>query len=387
MKYTGFYVFLTIVLTLYTVINLYIVIRGWQALPTGSWARPVFLILILLLILAYPLGRFLERMLDQSVFELLIKIGSYYLAFMVYAFFLVLFIDVIRVLNALFHFIPPSWRQPNSQVRLMAFCAVGVAVLLITLIGAWNARNLRVRNLSLTISKTAHSPDQLRLVMVSDIHLGTIIHRSRLQRIVKLIDSQHPDLVLLVGDIFDEDVSSIIEQDMASILIDLKSRFGVYAIPGNHEYYSGIDNAVNYLKQSGVTVLRDSTVNVGDCLYLIGRDDRTLNQFGGKRKSLAQLMEGVDPSYPIILMDHQPFNLAEAERNGVDLQLSGHTHHGQLFPFNLITKRVYELSWGYLQKGKTHFYVSCGAGTWGPPVRLGNVPEVVTIDLHLQGNN
>jgi predicted MPP superfamily phosphohydrolase len=95
-------------------------------------------------------------------------------------------------------------------------------------------------------------------------------------------------------------------------------------------------------------------------------------------------MAEVDKSYPVILMDHQPFRLAEAEANGVDLQLSGHTHHGQLWPFNLITKKVYELSWGYKKKGSTHYYVSCGVGTWGPPIRTANRPEIINIKLQFE---
>ncbi len=387
MKHTGFYMFLTIALSLYTLINLYVVRRGWQALPSGSGMRVVFLVLMLLLILAYPLGRILERSYDQGFSEVLIHLGSYYLAFMVYSFLLVLIVDIFRLLNAIFHFFPATWQLPNSQAGLVAFTTVAGLVFMLTVVGVWNARFPRTRNLQLNIQKVAHSPARLRIVMVSDIHLGTIIHNSRLQKIVNKINQQQPDVILLVGDVFDEDVSSLMEQNIAQVLKQLSSRYGVFAIPGNHEYYSGIDSAVSYLKQSDITVLRDSVTKVADSFYLVGRDDRTLNQFGGKRKSLSELLQSVDSTYPIILMDHQPFHLEEAEKHGVDLQLSGHTHHGQLFPFNLITKRVYELSWGYQQRGRTHYYVSCGVGTWGPPARLGNVPEIVTIELGLQDSN
>ena len=115
------------------------------------------------------------------------------------------------------------------------------------------------------------------------------------------------------------------------------------------------------------------------------RDDITGNHFGSERKPLDKLLKNVDRDYPIILMDHQPFHLEEGQKNGIDLQVSGHTHHGQIFPFNFITNKVFELSWGYLQKGDTHYYVSCGVGTWGPPVRLGSRPEIIKIALHLVG--
>jgi predicted MPP superfamily phosphohydrolase len=120
---------------------------------------------------------------------------------------------------------------------------------------------------------------------------------------------------------------------------------------------------------------------VNDAFYLVGREDRSIRRTGKNRKPLQELMAVADRNDPILLMDHQPFQLEEGETNGADLQISGHTHHGQLWPLNLITQRVYELSWGYKKKNSTHVYVSCGFGTWGPPVRLGNRPEIVNIRI------
>ena len=132
----------------------------------------------------------------------------------------------------------------------------------------------------------------------------------------------------------------------------------------------------------GLTLLRDSALLVNNSIYIVGREDRDIKRFSGaERKSLPQLMEGVDRSKPIVLLDHQPYNLHEAAEAGVDLQLSGHTHHGQLWPFGYVTQRIFEVSRGYLQKGGTHFYVSTGFGTWGPPVRTGNRPEIMVFDL------
>ena len=129
-------------------------------------------------------------------------------------------------------------------------------------------------------------------------------------------------------------------------------------------------------------MLRDSSIKIEESLDIVGREDRSIAQFARrKRKPVAELMVSVDKNFPVILMDHQPFKLEEAERFGVDLQLSGHTHHGQLWPFNFITKKMYEVSWGYKKKGSTHVYVSSGVGTWGPPVRTGNRPEIVHLKL------
>jgi predicted MPP superfamily phosphohydrolase len=222
----------------------------------------------------------------------------------------------------------------------------------------------------------------LTIVAASDIHLGTIVGRRRFERIVDAIDDLQPDLILLPGDIVDEDLAPVIRANLGEHLRALHAPMGVYAITGNHEYIGGVEAAVAYLREHGITVLRDSSVVLDGGLTLVGREDRSVVTMAGKtRKGLKELMGGVDSSRPVILMDHQPFHLEEAVEAGVDLQLSGHTHHGQLWPLNLITRAVYEVSWGYLRKGKTHIYVSSGIGSWGPPVRTGNHPELVRILL------
>jgi predicted MPP superfamily phosphohydrolase len=304
---------------------------------------------------------------------------------MVFAFFLVVIIDLFRLGNHFFHFFPGSWFEPGSNIKQIVFSIVTSSIILLIIIGAINARHIRIKELDINLSKSSQSLNQLNIVLASDIHLGTIIHNSRLENIVNKINNLNPDIILLAGDVFDEDISTLIEKNTASILAKFKSKYGVYAIPGNHEYFSGIDAAIDYLQQGQITVLRDSVSFVAERFYLVGRDDITGNRFNRTRKPLDELMAGIDKKYPIIVMDHQPFHLEEAQNNGVDLQVSGHTHHGQFFPFNLITNKIYELSWGYLQKGNTHYYVSCGVGTWGPPVRLGNRPEIVKINLELIG--
>jgi predicted MPP superfamily phosphohydrolase len=146
-------------------------------------------------------------------------------------------------------------------------------------------------------------------------------------------------------------------------------------------------SACKYLTDHNITVLRDSTIRLNGALFIVGREDRSITQFMRKtRRPLSELMVGVDKRQPIILMDHQPIGLDEASEQGADLQLSGHTHHGQIWPFHLITKAVYEVSWGYKKKGQTHVYVSSGVGTWGPPVRLGNTPEIINIKLSFGKN-
>ena len=189
--------------------------------------------------------------------------------------------------------------------------------------------------------------------MASDIHLGTIMGSRRLETIVARINALEPDIVLLPGDIVDESVSIAEEEKMISVLRSIRAPLGVFSVPGNHEYFGGLAKNLEYLVRGGVRVLQDEAVTVGGAFVLAGRKDPTALRFGESRKALPEILEsaGVDRTLPIILLDHQPLRLNEAEDAGVDLQLSGHTHAGQLFPLNLINKMIYEQYWGYLRKG------------------------------------
>jgi hypothetical protein len=200
---------------------------------------------------------------------------------------------------------------------------------------------------------------------------------------VKILNDMNPDIILLAGDIVDEDLAPVIEKNLGETLRGLRAKYGVYAVTGNHEYIGGVEEAVRYLSEHGITVLRDKAVLIDGSFYVVGREDRSITGFTGeKRKPLKQIMAGLDKRLPIILMDHQPYHLEDAVASGIDLQLSGHTHNGQMWPFNYITRAIYEISYGYMQKGDTHVYVSSGFGTWGPPVRVGTGAEIVQIIIN-----
>jgi uncharacterized protein len=374
--------FFSTVFTIYGLINAYIFVRGWEALPGNPHVHLIYVVVFLTLALSFIAGRFLERVVLSWFSSSLVWIGSFWLAGMVYLLLMVAAFDILRVINVLLPFFPAFTPPQEIEAKQIIALVMAGSVVVIVAAGHINARSLRIKILDLTIPKNSHPMKTLNIVAVSDIHLGTIICRARLEKIVEMINGLDPDLVLLPGDVVDEDLGPVIKQNLGETLRKITSRFGVIAITGNHEYIGGVDEACRYLVDHGVTMLRDQTVRINESIYVVGREDRTLNRTGGKkRKSLEELMASVERSLPVILLDHQPFRLEEAEAQGIDLQVSGHTHHGQLWPFNFITKRVYELSWGYKRKGTTHIYVSCGVGTWGPPVRTGNRPEIVNIRL------
>jgi uncharacterized protein len=219
--------------------------------------------------------------------------------------------------------------------------------------------------------------------VASDIHLGPTNGVAHIKRIVKKINALKPDLILLPGDIVDGELDPVIRRDLGSYIRKFRSTYGVYGITGNHEYIGGMERAVAYLEAHDMTLLQDAVIEVA-WVYIVGRDDISSSRFGRHRKSLSELLTDIDTKKPVILLDHQPKKLSEAQKNGIDLQFSGHTHNGQLWPLNLIVKRLFELPVGYKKKGHTHIFVSPGVGTWGPPVRTNARPDILFVTVEFQ---
>jgi uncharacterized protein len=380
-RVVNFIIFFSIALTIYGLVNFYIFIRGWQVLPPSALFRVPYLVVFLVLSLSYIAGRVLERFTICVPSTCMIWLGSIWFGLMLYLFLGVILCDLLRLGNWLAGVLPAD-SELYARVKQAAAAAVLLAAIVAVFLGFLNALTPRITTLSITVPKKSGARKELNIALVSDIHLGIIIKNSRLQKMVDMVHVIRPDIVLLCGDIVDEDLGPVIENNLGELLKSIRSRYGTYAVTGNHEYIGGVDAASRYLSAHGVKLLRDEAVLIDGSFYLVGREDRSIRQFTGMtRKPLWSLMKGVDRSLPVILMDHQPLRLSSAVENGVDLQVSGHTHHGQLWPANIITGLIYEVSYGFKQIGGTKFYVSCGFGTWGPPARLGNRPEVVHINV------
>ncbi|MBK7212962.1 MAG: metallophosphoesterase [Bacteroidales bacterium] len=385
MKPIQLIVFLSIVIGVYSAANYFIYSRGMAALPAGSPVRSWFPWVFLFLSSSYIVARFLERIWISPVSDAFTWIGSYWLGIMIYLLLSLLLIDILRLIHLIAPIYPKFLTADPVAGRYMMFKIV-LAISIITVIaGSINALNPRTRVLDVKIGKKAGSRKQLNIVMASDIHMGTLVGPRRTERMVEKINALKPDIILFAGDLVDEDLAPVIRHDLGRSLLKLSAPLGVYAITGNHEYIGGAERAVKYLEDHGIIVLRDTAVLIDNCFYIAGRDDRDKERFSGKaRKTIAEILKNADLAKPVIMMDHQPFKLDDVQAAGVDLQFSGHTHHGQIWPFNYITKALFEVSWGYKQKGNSQFYVSSGYGGWGPPVRTGNRPELVNIRIEFQ---
>lgn len=382
MNRINFIIFFSVFFLLYGLINYYVFLRGWQCIAADSPIRTPYALVFWTIALSFIAGRFLERVAITPFSTAAVWIGSFWFAAFAYFTLAALLIDLLRLINYVIPFFPAFVTSNIGRTKAVLAIAVSSAVVIALVAGYFNAKYPRLKTLEIHIPKSVDSLKTLNVAVASDIHLGTIIGNGRLKRIVDSINNLHADLVLFPGDIVDEDLAPVIKQNLGETLRTIKAKYGVFAITGNHEYIGGVEDACKYLMDHGITVLRDQIVTVNGNITLVGREDRSISQFAGKkRKPLPELMANVDKRFPIIMMDHQPIGLNEAVDAGVDLQLSGHTHHGQIWPFNWITEAIYEVSWGYKKKNQTQFYVSSGVGTWGPPVRLGNTPEIVNLRI------
>lgn len=385
---TGFLRFLSIALGVYALTNAYILRRAFQGLAGPAWPESLLRILLLFWVLAFPAGRIAERVLPWAGFSrFLVLTGSFYLGVMATSLFLFLGCDIALLAGRAFPAMPffgHSGPVPLS-IRRGVLLFVTLATALVVIAGALNSLFPRTREAAVQFSRGRGEP--LRVVFFSDLHMGPLVGNGRVRDLVKRVNVLNPDLVLLGGDIVDEDVSRLAEEKMAEALGQLSPRIGCFAVTGNHEYYAGEEEAVSYLESAGIRVLRDEAVTVEGRLVIAGRKDRTAVRFGEKRKPLLELLEKVPGGLPVLLLDHQPASLKEAEAAGVDLQLSGHTHNGQLFPFNLVTGRLFDVSRGWKVLGRTAVLVSSGVGTWGPPMRTSAAPEIWLLELRFPGDS
>lgn len=381
LKYLSFYL---IFLVLYALFNYYPALRGYQALhphyPALAWA---WLIVVFIGAALLPGSRYLSKYLPHNASRLLMLLSNYWLGTVFYLFLMVLAADLIRLVDRCFNLLPPAYKTPHPAIALL----IMVLIVMLQVYGSWNARKPVIRHYRLTLDKKSSKLETLQVVMVSDIHLGWIVGLDRLNQLIDDINVLNPDIVLLAGDVIDEGADLTVEAGIPQAFGRLISRYGTFAVPGNHEYISRqVYRVGQYLDAAGVTVLRDRWIRLDDSLYLVGRDDLTRGRFTTvDRKAISDLMQGINcEELPVLLMDHQPFNLDQSAQAGVDLQFSGHTHLGQFFPNNLITNTMYEQDWGYLRRDNFQLIVSCGYGTWGPPIRIGNRPEIVVVAIEFQ---
>jgi uncharacterized protein len=384
MKKYQMIVFFSIVLTIYSLVNIYLFYKGYYAIPCLKNNRFLYAAIFFLFSVLFIVAKILESKHSSVITDILNIVGGFWLAFMLYGFLFFLLSDIILLILR----IPGILRGDNILLfRKWSFIIIAAVSSLLIIGGFINAIIPVTREYDITINKPAGQIKTLRIAAVSDIHLGSIIRKRSLKKLSGLIKDMKPDLVLLLGDIVDGEIGPVLRGDLLQYFTWPECTDGLYAITGNHEFIGGANRTIPYIESKGIRVLKDEMVTLEGGIQLIGRIDRDSYRFYRKeRLPLGELMKQADTTKPVILLDHQPFHLDETAKYGVDLQLSGHTHNGQMWPLNYVTGMIYELSYGYMKKRNTNFIVSSGYGLWGPRVRSGSRSEVLLINIRFTGN-
>ena len=356
--------FFIIALTVMLVMLDYVSWHVWRVLPFSTAVKAVVIVLMFAA-LACMVMQFKSDSLPLAVATAMYEIGNSWLIIMFYLLMAFLLLDIGRLV----HLVPGSWLKDNAITTVVL-----TGLMLTTFIaGNMHYRNKQRQEINLTTDKHLEHP--LKIVMLSDLHAGFHNRSDEVGRWVDMINAEQPDLILIAGDMIDGNVRPLKAQGTAAQLRRLQAP--VVACLGNHEYITGIDKALDLLQETGIRILRDDTASVVPGVTIVGRDDRS----NCSRKSVEQLVNGVNRDQYIILLDHQPYHLEEAEHSGVDLQLSGHTHRGQVWPLNWVTRAMYECDYGQWKRGNTDYYVSSGIGIWGGKFRIGTDSEYAVITV------
>jgi predicted MPP superfamily phosphohydrolase len=372
--------FLLSILLLYSALHLYIFVKIRGAFHLGT---PSFILLIcfmVFMILAPVLVRISERLGLENLACPISYVGYTWMGLAFLFFFFSLAVDLYRLfVHAGGHIlrINSAHLTPSPQIALFItlLLTVGVAVY-----GYFEARSIRTETLTVRSQKVPKDIGGLTIAQISDIHLGLIVRESRLKRILAEVKKARADILISTGDLVDGEIDNL--AGLAELLKGIHVRYGKFAVTGNHEFFAGLEQALSFTKDAGFTVLRGETVSAGGIISIAGVDDPTGKHFGHyKGVSERTLLSGLPKDRFILLLKHVP--VIDNNALGLfDLQLSGHTHDGQIFPFNLVVRLFFPKHAGLFHlPHNALLYVSRGSGTWGPPIRFLSPPEVTIIRL------
>jgi uncharacterized protein len=372
-------IFLFFFIFVYGACNFYFFMKVRRAFHPGTGAALLLLAFVLIMIAA----PFLVRILERSGYEALATFGAYtgytWLGLLFIFVSASLVTDLYRFfLYAAGFFLKTDLSGLSLSARFAFFIPAGLA-LAIGMYGYFEAKQIRTEHLLIRTSKLPENIKRLRIVQISDVHLGLIVGEKRLRNILEKVEKAGPDILVSTGDLVDAQICGI--KKFADLISALKPKYGKFAVTGNHEFYAGLDQSLECSGSAGFVTLRGEAVTIGEMINIAGVDDPAGLRFGIVPGSERALLSTVPGEIFTILLKHRP--VVEKESVGLfDLQLSGHAHKGQIFPFSLATRFYYIIDAGFLNLGEgSHLYVSRGTGTWGPPIRFLAPPEITVIDL------
>lgn len=370
-------------LPIYAAGNFYIGLRVWQAFSKWRIVRRVLAAGVAMLSVSFFAAVAVRLIFGFSGTATWLWVcGAAWLMTMPYWVTAICFWDLLRLADRFFGIFPRWVAENRGAAGPLAAVLTFAVVAGIFARGYYVFSNPVTREVVVQIGKDAGGLRELRAVVASDWHFGEIVRRDRVRSWVNKVNALGADIILLPGDLIDRDLELVRRQGSGEELARLRAPLGVWAVLGNHEVYTGADACAEFLREYGVQVLQDEAVEVAGAFWLAGREDAAV-----PRKGLDELLKNVDRTRPVILLNHRPERLAELERAGVDLQLSGHTHGGQLWPATWIVRGLNEVARGYGRLGKAQIYVTTGLGLWGLPVRIGSESELVNLRVLFGGED
>lgn len=386
---------------IYIVINWYIIrwLIHWMSACNHHFKNKRVRKIIISIYILLASSMIIGFLLPSGPLERIMKLtGNYWLGVSIYVVLIVTIADLIRIFLYKSKKIPKE-KLSSRKVFVISGTICIIIISTVTILGAMNARIIRTTRYQIKVNKKVEKMDSLKVILVADLHLGYNIGCPHMKQMVKKINQENPDLVVMAGDIFDNEYKALDNpKKLIQILKGIKSKYGVYAVYGNHDIEEKILAGFTFsfghekklsnihmdelLEQANIKLLRDEDMLIENSFYLYGRPDYTkLGRGITKRKTPMEITNNMDKSKPIIVIDHQPKELQELADSGVDIDLSGHTHNGQLFPGNLLLPIVWENPYGYLKKNNMHSFVTSGVGLFGPNMRVGTKAEIMSITV------
>jgi predicted MPP superfamily phosphohydrolase len=364
-------------LVIYLLPHIYLY-RHMKRVFTGKRSGRVFTSVFLAVLLLFPVSMLMNEN-SGSPFVRYIQLGSYYyLPVLLYGFLLYLMYDLVMLVNRAAGFASPA-RLQSVRLRGIVLSMVLIITGGLVAYGIHNFQNTRLEHYTIEVPQKEGKLNELKVAMAADIHLDEQTRMGFVRQFVEKMNAADADVVLLVGDILESGRETPKFKHFEKAFNRIESKYGVYAVEGNHEHY-GHEGEIIFFEHAGIMLLQDTVVKVEESFYLAGRRDRHVQS----RASVDALVKQASDSLPVLMMDHQPYELEKTARNKVDVQFSGHTHHGQLWPLNYITESIYRISWGHEKIGNTHFFVTCGAQGWGPPVKTSSFSEIMVVRINFK---
>ena len=371
---------------LYGGMHLYTFLKARNAFNPGTTASAI-LILFMLTMMFAP---FIVRLSEKNGFDISARIMSYigytWMGLIFLFFTSSIALDFFRIIVNTAEFITKKNFYYLKPAAGFSFSAAFLLAALISIYGYFEADNIRTEKLIIKTSKLSEQTGNLRIVQISDIHIGLIVREERLKKILTEVRTANPDILVSTGDLVDGQINNL--TGFSEFFREINPRYGKFAITGNHEFYAGLSQSLDFTGKAGFTILRGQVISIDGLINIAGVDDPAGRNYsllkGASEKELLSQSSGKNFT---LLLKHRP--VVDSDSIGLfDLQLSGHSHKGQIFPFSLITKFYYAANAGYSSlTNNSHLYVSRGAGTWGPPIRFLSPPEITVIDVVYENVN